>query len=396
MNDIIEGVDDIWQYISVIYSPKITTGVDYTFPSDVYGFFTGRSVDYSAFVQMLERTRNKTSLKISVTVQNRVPTYFSMKDVEDDLKRKIKGTKILFDETVNYVSWDIYGNPILSDDPFTKLYIETKFYNDLSRMYPREQLLYLLDKRGYKIKLLDLEEDNLTHVITKCKLVEIKEDKKEYIRLCLKNNEVIPENNLEDLQRKADFMNIKLKEACETNGVEWDLLTSKEGINTFIKLRYTLSNDLDYKFENKVKSNGLLKSTGDYVVQYKSINRLEELLGIKDKYEIKPEYVYDNYDKLIKIDKDLLYYIKRIFGIKASYELIKQQIKWYDLYTLLIKCYRNYYGKDLMDTIKNQKRINNNRYNMRILKWDKNRIEKIIKVIEPDHGENHCEYNSIQ
>ena len=72
----------------VIYSPKITNGVDSLMKRDVFGFFEGRTIDPAIMVQMICRCRNITKLHYYFTKKSFKPRDINFDTVWDDIMNK--------------------------------------------------------------------------------------------------------------------------------------------------------------------------------------------------------------------------------------------------------------------------------------------------------------------
>ena len=151
-----ENLDADWSGSAVVYSPTITTGIDFNpvEAQNVYMFLDGdQTVDPPTVLQMITRNRNIKEVHICATnMRNRLiwPTVKEMHHSFDDLKQNTKAMAIMKDIS-NCNFNDCTGEFEYSENKFSALYRKDRWLDNVMRSSYIHTLDTLLESRGFQV-----------------------------------------------------------------------------------------------------------------------------------------------------------------------------------------------------------------------------------------------------
>ena len=161
-----EHIDPEWSNHGVVYSPTITTGIDFN-PKEaqtVYLFLKGEdTISPAAALQMINRNRNIKDVKISATGMKNHQDYASFEEMSIELDELCQGASLSRDKTHN--SRDIDTLQHMQDSTinmstdtceytengFSKLYEIALYHDNVMRSSFLYMLDGLLERRGFKV-----------------------------------------------------------------------------------------------------------------------------------------------------------------------------------------------------------------------------------------------------
>jgi hypothetical protein len=142
---------DEWKNCVIYFSPKIETGVDFSFhdiKTKTYYHLGGKSINPSSMYQMICRNRLPTSLTwFSVPMNDKKPQYESL----DHAKEVINTDS---EVTSNYMCsayMDSNDNITYSDNSFNKIYVFNEYIKDLYCINKADYLKDILIKAGFNM-----------------------------------------------------------------------------------------------------------------------------------------------------------------------------------------------------------------------------------------------------
>ena len=383
-SDIENNVDTSWEEHCVLYSPKIVTGVDYNVPSDVYGFFTGRSVSFRSFVQMIERTRNKLSLTISVTAKHKEPRFGSYDHVRNETLLSIKSYKQIFPNMERFFKMDSYGNPTVCDDPFTELFFHTVANRCHDQCFPRKKLEHLLKSRGYTVEIEEPSDKNVTEEIFSNKqLMELKEKESEEIRENIESDKLTGERKELNILQRIKYLKLDPKEIASEKGYPWKVVTDPMGISKHLKLTYSFMSDCKLKdrASKRVLDIGVERAVEADEAKYKVIQKIEKILSIECRYTLDSDKIWELWETGVNFNsKDFLAYIRNIFRVKVDIKIESGTVPWKDLYKILLSCWKQYFTKELVENKRIQKRNETVRIPIYYPSWQMEKIDWHRKI----------------
>ena len=151
-----ENLDADWSGCGVVYSPTITTGVDYN-PSEaqnVYLFLDGdQTVDPPTALQMIARNRKIKELHICSTNMTNRPVWSTVQEMHrsfHDLKQNTRAMKIMRDISDCRFN-ECTGDFEYSENKFSKLYMQDRWLDNVMRSSYMHTLETLLTSRGFGV-----------------------------------------------------------------------------------------------------------------------------------------------------------------------------------------------------------------------------------------------------
>lgn len=164
VDEIAKDVNKAWKGKAILYSPSITTGVDFLEPAHVFCFFTGHSVTYPTIVQMVERTRNKLSLNLSITATSSPLRFYSKQHYIDETLRAIEKKSInhIHHNLQPYMKLNSNNKVVLDQNMFLEYLIGLLVKQHWEKHDLRRKILQHLCSIGY-----DVSEDTVNSDITR-------------------------------------------------------------------------------------------------------------------------------------------------------------------------------------------------------------------------------------
>ena len=209
-----ENVDSDWQGSGVIYSPTITTGVDFNpeVPQTVYLYVDGEhTVSPHTALQMIARNRNIEKLYICSTGMRNRPTWSTRHDFAtsiDSLKNSLESMHVLNnlrDSSFN----ECEGTYGYSENSFSELYKMDQWNDNMMRSSYMYNLDRLLQDRGFKVIRPGFRK-KLEEMREQCNWAPIRElvehERQEQFKLYLKNNLADSGKLTECLDRRLDTL----------------------------------------------------------------------------------------------------------------------------------------------------------------------------------------------
>ena len=151
-----KDVDAEWSRHGVIYSPRITTGVDFNpeVPQNVYLFLDGdQTVSPATALQMIARNRNIMEVYICSNKMRNRPVWHTREEMSqsfDSLEKNTKAMGIMKElQLVN--ENDCTGEYEYSESRFSKLYKEHLWMDNMMRSSFLYTLDRLLEMRGFQV-----------------------------------------------------------------------------------------------------------------------------------------------------------------------------------------------------------------------------------------------------
>lgn len=367
---------DNYENSFIIYTPKITTGVDFNNTEVIsYLYIKGDSIDSELLYQQVCRNRQIERLYYYCnTVKSKKPNYDNYEDCKKYYKNLIEYNNKVFE--------NMCVNKCVDDDIHIKTVVENKFFNlftlneydnDCYKTNIRIHFENILIKQGWLLQNegeINYISDNELKKVRK-EMNDVKEEEfNEYIEG--KENPVI--------SKRVEYLRIPIKEKKEVLTKYKEVIKTNKDFDKHLKISKLFYNYdyVDMKLDN-------LKQESFNVIDVKhSYNKLFYLHNFEKKYNIKfldTEYNYD--DSEIKINSDEWKVLKCIFRSdkdkkpKTKYDLIKFYIQGLKNITgeSIYKSKQKRNGKDyktiyLLDLDKinyhfglAKYRINNNNYN---------------------------------
>ena len=295
IQELSDDVDIIWEHQVVIYSPSITTGVDFTKPSHMFAFFTGNSITYPTMIQMIERARNKLSLMISVTSSDYKLTYYSYEHFLYQTNLKIKNYQTMCHHNLKYhLEINDEGSVILKRNVFTQYTLKCIFEHYCQKQFIREKFTKRLTDIGYQCQEIGNEEKN--------------------------NCEI-------DMVRT-----VVNKTIHQFQNVEYDLLPIK------LQMVHTVNSLLIQFSDQQIK-----------FVEDITISIVAKMLN-ESKYVILCDYVPQSF--VIDVCNEFNIQCRKI-------REFKNKVPWYDWLLFAVKCWKIVFSKNYVKTIKVKRKIKN-------------------------------------
>jgi hypothetical protein len=159
-----ETVASEWSQSFGIYSPSITTGIDYNpdKPQTVYLFLDGENtVSPHTALQMIARNRNIKQVYICSTGMRNRPEWSSQEEMHasfDGLKGNLESMSILRDQFSDSTFDECTGMFKFTENRFTDLYKKDRWNDNMMRSSYMHNLDRLLEERGFNVVHPSLNE----------------------------------------------------------------------------------------------------------------------------------------------------------------------------------------------------------------------------------------------
>ena len=385
----------------VIYSPKITYGIDIQIEyEDIYVIYKGKSINSYLMLQQISRSRNCKNINIlSLFNYNQINIlkfkYFknnyinNIKNINDKVFELLNNHNIIDNIDILFNMNNLLSKRYKDIIDFLNIVIHNKYNNYITNNNKLYCLKLLSEYQGYNINYYDFNETKNYNI-----------DDKKYLEI----------NNYDNIKILEEIKLDKNYELCNNELKIYlnELIKDKKNINRILHSRYLFIYDLN-KIENIFKNNNediikIINNNGNnlkYV--YQILINLNKELEI-NKFELLKEY---NKDKLIKFIENNKNNIKKLFTSKMTlYQNKKLKNKSYeDLFKeiqndkmnrkfkcinglflfnqFILNCYK-YIDKNLIIINKEDYIINKNRYINKYIFNDKyiNNMKDIYNIIK--------------
>jgi hypothetical protein len=336
-----KGADKVWNDLSVFFTPSITTGLDYNAEArHVFAFYTGKSVSYKTFIQMVERTRKKKSLTISYSAADRKYLFKSEVQYKKHIKENISFMCNLNKEISDIIRMNQYGEMEISDDPFSVLTLKCYTQKNKDRNYCITKMENKLKKMGYKTaKIREVEKTGLNIHIQDGKQADVKQI--ERVREHFINKTEPVDKTIKDLknniQRKIDLINVSTKEAIEEDYI-WQLVTDNKKLTQHFRLKNYLKTipEIKEKLKDNIKNKGSLHILNDDTVKCNLVQYFETMLEVNVHED---ENILKNQ---VKKNKNCKITLLPGIGDYCKCDIKDKNEDWEKVYIQLSKYHRNY------------------------------------------------------
>eukprot|EP00510_Aplanochytrium_minuta_P000192 CAMPEP_0184019180 /NCGR_PEP_ID=MMETSP0954-20121128/8599_1 /TAXON_ID=627963 /ORGANISM="Aplanochytrium sp, Strain PBS07" /LENGTH=997 /DNA_ID=CAMNT_0026300799 /DNA_START=120 /DNA_END=3113 /DNA_ORIENTATION=+ len=410
-----EGADACWQDKSVCYNSTIETGVDFHGEArHVFGFFTG-VVSARSFVQMLERSRKKLSLKIAYKVSgefNHLCNFSFVQELRNTFENSLRESGRL----CNHLSGKeenilIKANPIYKTMreqiterlkiPFTptpNMIMESMLRDAWERNNAVAKLGNRLKEIGYQVKWKVAKKK-----FNNDKSDDIEEREVEHIRQALlktNGNALEPhiEKRMDEIKENGERLRTSAAAAADENKYLWELLSSKDGLKRHAKIRVYM----DTCEENETELVRIKRTGGDVhslkqeLQKVLIIKYIESVLGLKSIFTVNHHHIQnqiENREHLEPFRAEFIDHVKTTFPKckAANGHLGTPKPKWEDVYKALRKYWTHYFSNELVRFDSTQKENQRNRYTISIPDPDVDKFKVHRELISRLKGVNKLE-----
>ena len=167
-------------------------------------------------------------------------------------------------------------------------------------------------------------------------------------------NEIETSQLYKSITKRLEICKISVEE-MEANPVLKDILTNDHNFSNHLNLCNMIEKkgahdaDLNKKTEQDFKEH-VMKST---IAKVKFIKKVEAILKI-DSFDIDYDTHHTKYNNDINLEEAVLKLYKKVFADSSKKTDCKS---FYDVYKILINCYKNLFGRDIVVSDVDQKRI---------------------------------------
>jgi len=299
----------------VIYSPKITYGIDIQIDyNEIYVIYKGKSINSYLMLQQISRSRKCKNINILSLFNNSNNDILEFKYFKENYINNIKNNNDKVYELLNnhnvinnidilFNMNNILNNRYKDIIDFLNIVIHNKYNNYITNNNKLHCLKLLSEYQGYNINYFnfnDLKDYNIN-------------DKK-YLDI----------NNYDNIKILEEIKLDKNYELCNNELKLYlnELIKDKKNINRILHSRYLFIYDFN-KIENIFKNNNediikIINNNGNnlkYV--YQILINLNKNLGI-NKFELLKEYNKNNKDKLIKFINNNKENIEKLYLSKMN------------------------------------------------------------------------------
>lgn len=341
----------------IIYSPKITTGVDFNkTPVISYLYIKGDSIDSELLYQQVCRNRLIKKLYYYCNdVKSKKPNYDNYEDCKNYYKNLVEcNNKVFENMCVNKcVDDDIHIRKVV-ENKFFKLFTLNEYDKDCYNTNKRIHFENLLRNQGWILKcegdIYMMDDKELKKI--RGELKEIKDiEYEEYIN---------GKDNMA-LSKRVEYLRLPVLEKKEILTKYKEVIKTNKGFDKHLKISKLLYNNdyVDMKLDT-------LKQQSFNVIEVDNVyTKLKHLHEFEKKYNIKfldKEYKYDG--SKIEINDNEWFLLKNIFKSEKD----KPKTK-YDLIKFYVQALKNITNENIYKS--EQKQINKKKYSIYTLDVDK-------------------------
>jgi len=354
LKNLAEGVTEEWENHGILYSPSISTGVDNQNPTDVFGIFENKSVSYEVYYQMLERSRKKNSVLISVSSLRNSPSFLSIEEADEIVDRSIKTLKCvpygfeMLGVHVNHEDFD-EETMCLQKEAYYWMTQHCKVKKEISRVFGDRKLEAYIASKGHDVRILDIKKPEKP--LKKEEEVEVAGK----IRKSLVEDRPIDdkyEKTMENMESRGSMLGIGVRACAYENDIYWGTISSDKGFGDHFKAckLFKSKEEILDRFKKDIKYRGILDSLKNNNTYFCHILMLEGILGITDRMNFGLEEVKCRYNDILTegdmLNEMNLRRMVKDFGLRIGTPKFEEgECGWYSIYGILRSLYKKYFGE---------------------------------------------------
>jgi hypothetical protein len=304
----------------IVYSPTITTGVDFSIDKaqDVFLYINGKSITPDASFQQLSRTRNINNVYFYINeTKSKIAEYNTLEDVHKSFK-EIASTHYKINNLCGTVTDDDYGF-VFNENTFFKLFTYNEYIKDIFNTNKEQHFLNILDDNKFDVIYVGVTEKLDKELKQEMVETVLSETMEKYMKT------VAGKEIDEIFKKRLDFLNIDIKN--EDLAFEYcDIIIDKFALNDYLNFIRLLKDESYIKrklFSEKFK---ITEYKAVYTNYYKIslLGQLEKAMNIK-------RYQFEKLETDIsfQIPQDLMKKINSSFRCKETPETFNEAIQYY-------------------------------------------------------------------
>lgn len=318
----------------VVFSPSITTGVDFSIEEkqDVFIYQNGNSIDPVGSFQQTTRCRNIDTLYYYSNAEYHEPEYESLLDVENEYLSFMKSNKIL-DEMCKV---DIVKNNEIVDEEiiqsnYFKMFCFYEYQLDIFKTNKLKHYELILLKNGFILEEMGETEKiskNDKEQMQECRQQLVDDLFNDYLEDVEKSKKIYDKFN-----KNVEVLNVQLtKELIEENEILTDMIKDDNKLVDHLNVIRCLKSD-NY-ISNKINE---LNDTSFKVKSIDNIyNKIRCIRTLEKQLKLKPfEIISHEQDTKIEINDDLFKLVKKLFRTEKKKPTTIKDFK--KLYIMMIK-----------------------------------------------------------
>ena len=357
--EIINDCNNTFKNKCVIFSPKITYGIDIQIKyNNIYCIYKGKSINSYLMMQQLSRSRNCNNINIlslfkDKKISKKILSFNLFKDIYLKHIKHIKKDKKLNNllknnNIINYIDVILNMNEKINKKyndymDFIEIIIYNKYYEYLTRNNKLISLKFICEYQGYKFNNYKL--DNLT------------------------NDNILINNENND-----NYINIILNELnLNKNYNSLNNIINNDNISNDIKNKYiNIKNELDEILNKKINKNRIIKSKYLFTNNFNNLNKL-----FNNKNEDLIKIINNNNNNLYNVYQ-ILINLNKTFNIN-KFELLEEYNK--DNLNNFITNNKENINKLYISKDNNKDKLKNKSFDNLLKEVNNNKMNKKLKII---------------
>ena len=288
--------------------------------------------------------------------------HFYFNNVHNELKfRSIDDVKEYYDDFQSHYESILneYGYFTMNDEfkitynttKFTKLFYSHKYSENILRSNYIYHFMQTCKSKGMIVNIIDSDYNKLNDKQAKA---DAKARKIELIDNVLENK-IESSPIYQAIVKRSAMCHITIDEMSNNEAFK-EIITNDRSFTNHLNINKMVCKvaeqdaDVNNKYQSDFQEHVLTSTTSK--IQF--INRLQTILGVES-FDIDYDKHHDKYNDAIKLDESICKLYKKVFSDSSKKT---ECITWYDGYKILINCYKNLFGSEIITTEIENKRIN--------------------------------------
>ena len=341
-----------WTNKYVLYTPRIIYGVDFnpTTKTDVFIISQCHTINCIQIAQQMTRCRNIGEVNFyfaNIHNQLNFKTIDNVKDYYEEFQAHYETVLNQY----GYLTLDQDFKVKYNTTKFTELFYLHRLNENILRSNYIYHFIQTCKSKGMVVNILDNQYKVVRDKEAKAKA---KKRKEELIDNVLEN-EIESSQLYKSITKRLEICKISVEE-MEANPVLKDILNNDHNFSYHLNLSKMIEKegahdaDLNNKTEQDFKEH-VMKST---IAKVKFIKKVEAILKI-DSFDIDYDTHHTKYNNDINLEEAVLKLYKKVFADSNKKTDCKT---FYDVYKILINCYKNLFGRDIVVSDVDNIRIN--------------------------------------
>jgi hypothetical protein len=336
----------IWtNYNYILFSPKIIYGCDFV-PDKKYDVFicvNDYILNCLEVSQQMARNRNIGEVHYHINNKKYELKYKTCEDVEQYYTEFYKQYTELF-KNFGALNIDDDGILNLNNNIYTRMFYKYEYYDNVYKSNYKYYFNEILIDKGFDVINVSIKNN----INVDIKKIDINEYNTKEINKWLECDKNVDGMFSYNIEKRIEILQIPPTKI----DMYKDILIDKYKLQCHFNISKMLKKNDELKLSLKKSSNGILKNLTSINSKIMIIKQFEDILKV-NRFDVDHEKHNKKYTEKIEMDKKIYDLYLKMYRQKDVIHGL-----WGDVYHILIKCYKNVCGNDLIKMDRYTKNVN--------------------------------------